>query len=472
MVKKSHIGDVQIGARAALHNSVERIFANLPAAEGWASHDFNGINLGSRYQPIFDLKVGRPAAYEGLLDASQPSGQTLKPETVFALSMAQHQELHLDWLCRALHMRNFANLGGDRGILFLNAYPQAAIEDPHHPQAFSRMMAFYGINPSEVVIEILETGVTDEAQLIDAVQLYRRLGCKIAIDDFGVCFSNFDRLWKLHPDIVKIDRAVIASAAREPQARKVLANMVKLIRECGAKIVIEGVETRDEALLAIEVGADFVQGYFFARPSRTAVPSGLCAPMFKSLFEESAKLQTSCTAPSNVDNSLEIYECAIEMAVIELQEGVSFVRATELLRSLPRLRQAYLAADESLSNPAAAPACKRLIIEMIETIADAQQHCATPMARLSQLIDQALARPHQVHIARGAEPMATPNPCITLSCAFEMAGSMHVICADLIDQRASAMPGKRVARRNDTDMDDPFYVAHRVPVSNSFLRGH
>ena len=96
--------------------------------------------------------------------------------------------------------------------------------------------------------------------------------------------------------------------------------------------------------------------------------------MFKSLFEESAKLQTSCTAPSSVDDSLEIYECAIEMAVIELQEGVSFVRATELLRSLPRLRQAYLAADESQANPAAMPAYKQLIIETIETIADAQQH--------------------------------------------------------------------------------------------------
>ena len=71
------------------------------------------------------------------------------------------------------------------------------------------MLAYYNIDPANVVIEILETGVSDESQLVDAVNLYRSLGCKVAIDDFGVGFSNFDRLWRLRPDFVKIDRSII-----------------------------------------------------------------------------------------------------------------------------------------------------------------------------------------------------------------------------------------------------------------------
>ena len=58
------------------------------------------------------------------------------------------------------------------------------------------------------------------------------------------------RLWRLRPDFVKIDRSVTASAVRETHARLVLANMVKLIHECGAEAIIEGIETRDEALTA------------------------------------------------------------------------------------------------------------------------------------------------------------------------------------------------------------------------------
>ncbi len=274
-----------VNAKMALSNGATRIFANLPKGFGWASVPFNSLTLSSQYQPIFGLHDKCAIGYEALVVGTNLSGHEFRADTVFALSASHDEELFLDWLSRALHLRNFSNMGSQRGLLFLNAYPEAAVEDPHHPEVFARMIDFYNVAATDVVIEILETGVADEAQLADAARFYRRLGCKIAIDDFGVGYSNFDRMWRLRPDIVKLDGLVIRAAARDEHARVVLTNMVKLIKECGAKVAIEGIEESAEARLAVEVGADYLQGYFFARPGAHSMPRELADRIFNSLLE-------------------------------------------------------------------------------------------------------------------------------------------------------------------------------------------
>ena len=85
---------------------------------------------------------------------------------------------------------------------------------------------------------------------------------------------------------MKIDRSVNATAVRDAHARRVLVNTINLIHECGARVIVEGIETRDEALLALEAGTDFVQRYYFARPGKAAVPEGLCSAMFCSLHAD------------------------------------------------------------------------------------------------------------------------------------------------------------------------------------------
>ena len=291
--KLANIPDAAIpnsNAKMALGNAATRIFSNLPKGFGWASIPFNTLTLSSQYQPIFGLADKCAIGYEALVVGTNLSGHEFRADTVFALSANHDEELFLDWLARALHLRNFSNMGAARGQLFLNAYPDAAVEDPHHPEVFARIIDFYNVSPEDVVVEILETGVDDEIQLSDAAVLYRKMGCKIAIDDFGVGYSNFDRLWRLQPDMVKLDGSIIRSAARDKHARIVLANMVKLVKECGANVAIEGIENSTEAKLAIDVGADFLQGYFFGRPSKHATPREITDRIFESLGDDFSNL--------------------------------------------------------------------------------------------------------------------------------------------------------------------------------------
>jgi EAL domain-containing protein (putative c-di-GMP-specific phosphodiesterase class I) len=86
------------------------------------------------------------------------------------------------------------------------------------------------------------------------------------MDDFGIGSSNFDRVAALRPDIVKIDKSVLSQSLGRDKAGRALPVMVELLHELGARVAVEGIETRAGAVAAIAARADYVQGFHFARP--------------------------------------------------------------------------------------------------------------------------------------------------------------------------------------------------------------
>ena len=232
-----------------------------------ATTHFRSLELSSRYQPIFSLDERSLVGFEGLLVAHDLEGRCVPPNVVFEDAAQSGEELYLDWLARALHLRAFSSLEPRNCRLFINSSPRAAIEDARFPGVFASVLRSFGTAPTDVVIEILEHEVADEGPLADAVARYRALGCRIALDDFGTVASGFGRLERLQPDVVKIARSLVRTAASEPWARDALIDMVARIHSCGAAVVIEGVEDRRDAQVAFDTGAEYVQGYYFGMPS-------------------------------------------------------------------------------------------------------------------------------------------------------------------------------------------------------------
>jgi len=129
---------------------------------------------------------------------------------------------------------------------------------------------YYGLEPARLCVEVLEAPCADEPLLREAVLAYRGLGIQVAMDDFGVGRSNFDRIVALRPDVVKIDRSILTRAVGDYfKARRMLPAIIELLHEARAQVAIEGVESAGEALLSIESGADLLQGFHFAPPSAT-----------------------------------------------------------------------------------------------------------------------------------------------------------------------------------------------------------
>jgi EAL domain-containing protein (putative c-di-GMP-specific phosphodiesterase class I) len=232
--------------------------------EGAASWD--GHRLATHFQPIFSVRRGACSGYEALLRVHDLQKDVAVPPTRLFERAEAALRVRLDWICRALHLRNFATVDrGDR-TLFLNVFPEAALHDARCVAEFADLVRYYGLSPRRVCVEILETDCTDEGLLREAVAAYRDMGVTIAMDDFGVGRSNFDRIASIRPDIVKIDRSVLVDAVGDQKAREALPGIVKLLHDAGSKVAAEGVESAAEALLAVTSGADFLQGFYFARP--------------------------------------------------------------------------------------------------------------------------------------------------------------------------------------------------------------
>jgi len=133
---------------------------------------------------------------------------------------------------------------------------------------FEELLGQTGFKGDQLVVEIVESNISSNLGLENAADYYRGHGCLIAVDDFGAGHSNFDRIWSIKPEIVKLDRTMIVQASKRPEIRRILPEIVSLIRTSGSLCLIEGIETSDEFLLALETDIDFVQGFYFALPEK------------------------------------------------------------------------------------------------------------------------------------------------------------------------------------------------------------
>lgn len=255
-------------------SAMQRIRQCVSLQDGQLLGMFGDIVLRSVFQPIYSLAHGGMMGVEGLVRCSGRHGEALAPLDV--LGCPQHSEeesVLLDRLCRYLHLGNRRLHAQDAQWLFLNVSARTIIAGRRYGSYFSELLREMEFPPQRVVIEILEDGILDESQLDAAVDYYRELGCIIAIDDFGAGNSNLNRLWAIGPDIVKLDRSLLVRAGSEARTRHGLSKLVELLHESGCQVVMEGVETERDALIAQQSGADMVQGYYFARPALIVPPA-------------------------------------------------------------------------------------------------------------------------------------------------------------------------------------------------------
>ncbi|HLX24734.1 MAG TPA: EAL domain-containing protein [Usitatibacter sp.] len=237
-----------------------------------SSVDWRGASLVTHFQPIFNVRRQRCFGFEALVRAVDDDGAVSWDDLLGRTT--ESARVLLDWTCRAMHLRNYAMVDPGDLTLFINVHPEAAVRDAGRAKEFAGLIRYYGLTPKRVCVEILQSGCSSEAKLREAVEGYRGLGVSIAMGDFGTGCSNFDRVMALSPDVVKIDRALLAGAVGNERARRMLPAMVALLHEAHTKVAVEGLETRAEAMLAVEAKADFLQGMFFAVPQAALADGG------------------------------------------------------------------------------------------------------------------------------------------------------------------------------------------------------
>jgi len=125
-----------------------------------------------------------------------------------------------------------------------------------------------GTNPSRIGFEITETAaVKDLAQAERWIQRIKGLGCKFALDDFGIGFSSFSYLRTLPVDYLKIDGSFVKNIDSDDNHRAIVQAMNSVSHTLGKKTIAEFVENEKVVGILQDMGVDYGQGYYLGMPA-------------------------------------------------------------------------------------------------------------------------------------------------------------------------------------------------------------
>lgn len=386
------------------------------------------MTLHSHYQPIISLAHHRVVGYEGLLRPRNAAGQALAPNRLFDSMHADDDIVLLDRLARNLHVRNFVAAGQGEPWLFLNVNARVAMSGKTYGAYFEALLARHGLPPHRVVIELIENDIRDEGLLAEAMGYYTKLGCLVAIDDFGAGHSNFERIWRVQPQIVKIDRSSLIQARNSGKVRRVLPNLVALLHEAGCLTLIEGIEDEEDAMIALDAGVDFAQGYLFGRPSPSLEQwhADLAIKELCDRHMENAKQQRDQNRTLLEPYITAFRQCA-GVAVFDLDAA----EASLPLLALPNALRCYLldGGGRQLGGNIDAHRAAVTADQRFQPIANAND----AVWSRRPYFQRAMADPGQVQVSRPYLSITDARMCITLSIMLKNGtGQACVYCADVL----------------------------------------
>ena len=219
-------------------------------------------------QPIVDLRSGRTEYYELLLRMQGDQGELVLPGAFLEIAEGFGLIQDIDrWVVgEAVHLLAEHEQMGHDVRLAINLSGKALANDDML-QIIWQEIAASAINRANLVLELTETAaIADMGQAQKFVRSLKRLGCRFALDDFGVGFASFDHVKKLPVDYLKIDGSFIRHLARDQVDQHLVKAIVEVARALGKYTIAEFVEDEETLRLLRELGVDYGQGYHLGRP--------------------------------------------------------------------------------------------------------------------------------------------------------------------------------------------------------------
>ena len=180
----------------------------------------------------------------------------LRPDILFAMAAHSKVALELDQLCLGAGISGAVDLPGP---LMVNILPRNLM----HLDRLSHLLTSRG----NIVFEISESEGFSNPRLIEKIRSYvSKINCEIAADDFGKGHASIERVIRIRPALIKIDRSLVEKIHAEPAKRTFVEGIVRAAKTVNAKVLAEGIETWEEALVVQAMGVDLIQGFLLHRP--------------------------------------------------------------------------------------------------------------------------------------------------------------------------------------------------------------
>jgi EAL domain-containing protein (putative c-di-GMP-specific phosphodiesterase class I) len=221
------------------------------------------------YQPIYNVQLGKFTAAEALVRIINRDGSLVPPGEFISVAEENGQIIPLgmrvfEKVCCFLSTNEPQKLGLERVEINISV----AQFDHENPAGFiQRNINHYGVDPKCINLEITETASNDLKHIL-LLNMDRLIGMGVSfsLDDFGTGRSNLDYFVDMPVENIKFDYSFTQGYFKNERTRHILEGMVDIMHKMGMKIVVEGVETKEQLDAMLNMGVEFIQGFYFSRP--------------------------------------------------------------------------------------------------------------------------------------------------------------------------------------------------------------
>lgn len=223
----------------------------------------NEFKIVSYFQPIIDNKTKKVVKYESLVRLIDESDRVLSP--FFFLDVAKKGKYYSQITAMVLE-NSFAALKETDMDISINV-SALDIERRTTRMKLFELLEKHKDKANRIFFELLEDESAKDFETIREFIIYvKSMGVRIAIDDFGAGYSNFERLLDFQPDLLKIDGSLVKDIETNPYSKSVVKTIVTFAKEQQIQTIAEYVENENIYNILNEMGVDYSQGYYFGKP--------------------------------------------------------------------------------------------------------------------------------------------------------------------------------------------------------------
>jgi diguanylate cyclase (GGDEF)-like protein/PAS domain S-box-containing protein len=220
------------------------------------------------YQPIYDVKKDKIVGAEALIRWMSPSG-IIPPIKFIPIAKKNGDIVRIDEfvLKEACKYCNKIISLGEKDFKMSVNISHGLLNKTDFVDKIISIVNEANVNPTSIKLEITEDEIIDDTEFtVNILNKLRKLGFRIALDDFGIGYSSFNHIKTLPLDTIKIDRSLLISLEKDAKTFSIIETLINLAHSLDLDIVCEGVELKSQIDLLKNINCDRIQGFYISRP--------------------------------------------------------------------------------------------------------------------------------------------------------------------------------------------------------------
>ncbi len=199
------------------------------------------------FQPLVSVQKKKIVGFEALVRGFVDD-QIIQPYQLFSEANKHNLLGEFNQLCIEKALETFSNHKKSKTFLTINYETTLISEESNNLQYILDCIDKFNLDHCSIVIEILESKISNTDAVLNFINQARKHGVLIALDDFGKGHSNLDRITLIKPDILKLDRSLIQDIHQHYHKQQMVKSLINLSHKFGALVIAEGIECIEESI--------------------------------------------------------------------------------------------------------------------------------------------------------------------------------------------------------------------------------